>query len=133
MLIRIIKHTLIVLLVHQLVVSSSYAAGENSLDSNHTLSSSSQLNESYSFDFDFDVQKFLIRFVVEHIGHHSRLNISDSCLDRWIHLRTNLIRSYYDSIKNKSSYWSLKGFYYYFFLLLKLSLAEIIYYQISYQ
>lgn len=115
MLIRIIKHALIVLLVHQLVVSSSYAAGENSLDSNHTLSSSSQLNESYSFDFDFDVQKFLIRFVVEHIGHHSRLNISDSCLDRWIHLRTNLIRSYYDSIKNKSSYWSLKGFYYYFF------------------
>lgn len=116
MLIRIIKHTLIVLLVHQLAVSSSYAAGENSLDSNHTLTTS-QLNESYSFDFDFDVQKFLIRFVVEHIGHHSRLNISDSCMDRWIHLRTNLIRSYYDSIKNKSSYWSLKGFYYLFLLL----------------
>ena len=78
---------------------------------NHSSSSSSSsLNETFSFDYDFDVQRFLIRFVVEHFNHHTRVNLSSGqCLESWFRLRTNLIRSYYDSIRNKSSYWSLRG------------------------
>lgn len=120
---RIIKSTLLVVaLVELTTVAAAASAGSginlieavggtriviSGLNNNH--SAQPLANESFSFDYDFDVQRFLIRFVVEHFNHHTRVNLSGECLESWFRLRANLVRSYYDSIRNKSSYWSLRG------------------------
>lgn len=122
---RILKSTLLVIALVELTTTVSAAAsaasGINLVEAvggtrivisglnNNNHSSQPLANESFSFDYDFDVQRFLIRFVVEHFNHHTRVNLSGECLESWFRLRANLVRSYYDSIRNKSSYWSLRG------------------------
>lgn len=116
MLVRILKSVFLVAYLTLLALDGVASTPEllksvsTTTNLNHSSSSSSSLNETFSFDYDFDVQRFLIRFVVEHFNHHTRVNLSSGqCLESWFRLRTNLIRSYYDSIRNKSSYWSLRG------------------------
>lgn len=109
MLIKILKFAFVLSIIQQ-ISSSREIAGSAEPGLIHT--TAVPTNESLTFEFVFDVQKFLIRFLIEHLStsHYSAWSdLSGPCLESWLHLRTNLVRSYHDSFRNKSTYWSLRG------------------------